>query len=77
MIPRLILAPLLLLSVTGCVAIPLVAQMAGGGNSVGQLCSMVKIPGQTTSLCERFAPASPAQAPAAAPQAKALTTAER
>jgi hypothetical protein len=52
---KLILVVLLSLSTTGCVAaIPLVAQMASAGTSAAQLCSMTKIPGQTTSLCDRI-----------------------
>lgn len=77
MTPRLILPVLLMLSTTGCVALPLVAQVAAGGNSVAQLCSMAKIPGQTTSVCDRISSALAAQTPDKAPAAKNLNTAAR
>lgn len=69
---RLIPAALLLLSLPGCVAIPLIAQVAAGGNSMAQLCSMAKMPGQNASLCERFTPATATQAPGNAPAAKTV-----
>ena len=52
---KMIFASTLLLSTTGCVAaIPLIAQVATSGNSVAQLCSMAKVPGQSLSLCDRI-----------------------
>lgn len=45
----------LLLSLTGCVAaIPLVAQAMSGATSMTQLCAAVRLPGQTSSLCDRI-----------------------
>ena len=61
MIPRLILIATLLLSTTGCVAIPLAAQLASGATSAAQLCAMARLPGQA-SLCDRFPGASSVQA---------------
>ena len=45
----------LLLSLTGCVAaIPLAAQAMSGATSMAQLCAAVRLPGQTSSLCNRI-----------------------
>jgi hypothetical protein len=67
MTPRLIVAALALLSLTGCVAaLPLAVQLASGANSTAQLCSMAKMPGQTASLCDRFSTPVATQPPAAA-----------
>ena len=53
--PRMIFASLALLSQTGCVAaIPLAAQLVTSANSTAQLCSMTRMPGQTTTLCDRI-----------------------
>jgi hypothetical protein len=84
MTQRLILtfATLALLSQTGCVAaIPLAMQLVSGANSSAQLCSMTKMPGQTTSLCDRIAssfttPTQPAPLDKT-PTAKVVTTAQR
>lgn len=57
MTQRLILtfATLALLSQTGCVAaIPLAMQLVSSANSSAQLCSMTRMPGQTTNLCDRI-----------------------
>ena len=60
----LIFAPLLLLSLTGCVAaLPMVAQLVSGPDSASQLCSFTKLPGQTESLCDRMQIGSTAQTP--------------
>jgi len=56
MTPRLVFLAVVLLSQAGCVAaIPLAAQLVTGANSTTQLCAMTKLPGQTTSLCDRMA----------------------
>jgi hypothetical protein len=63
MTPRLAFIAVVLLSQTGCVAaIPLAAQLMSSPNASAQLCSMTKLPGQTSNLCERmpFASATPA-----------------
>ncbi len=53
-LPLLAAVPLLL-SQTGCVAaIPLAAQAMSGATSMAQLCAAVRLPGQTSSLCERI-----------------------
>jgi hypothetical protein len=58
MSPRFVLIALALLSQTGCVAaIPMAAQMMSNPNSTAQLCSMTKIPGQSSSLCDRMSAA--------------------
>ncbi len=62
MTAKLILAALMSLSMTGCVAVPLIASVASAGNSASQLCSMTRLPGQTTSLCDRLPIASFTQA---------------
>lgn len=55
MTPRFTFVVLALLSQTGCVAaIPMATQLVSGTNSTAQLCSMAKMPGQTTSLCDRL-----------------------
>jgi hypothetical protein len=82
MTQRLILtfATLALLSQTGCVAaIPLAMQLVSGANSSAQLCSMTKMPGQTTSLCDRISASFTTQTPPtpAPPTAKVVTTAQR
>jgi hypothetical protein len=93
MTPRLLFIPLLALSLPGCVAaIPMAAQLASNPNSMTQLCSMTKMTGQTSSLCERmgFVPAAQAPRqelaqngpanhvkPAKVPTNGVLTTAER
>lgn len=89
MTPRMILPILALLSQTGCVAaIPLAMQLMSGTNSGSPLCSMAKLPGQTTSLCDRIpsslasqAPVAPAvqtaQTPHRAANGTIVTTAER
>ena len=52
---RMTFAALALLSQTGCVAaIPIAAQLISGASSTAQLCSMAKMPGQTSSLCEHM-----------------------
>ena len=52
---HLIAAVPLLMSLTGCVAaIPLAAQALSGGTSFAQLCASAKIPGQSSSLCDRI-----------------------
>jgi hypothetical protein len=83
MTPRLILVALALLSQTGCVAaLPMVGQLVSGSNS-DRLCSMAKLPGQTTSLCERFGNVEqpqaipPAQTPHKAPDGAMASTAVR
>jgi hypothetical protein len=69
---RITLATLALLSQTGCVAaIPLAAQLVTGANTTSQLCSVAKIPGESTSLCDRFASAM--QTPANAPTGATVT----
>jgi hypothetical protein len=66
MTPRLTFAILALLSQTGCVAaIPLATQLVSGTNSVAQLCSMAKLPGQTASLCDRLPLGAASQSPVA------------
>jgi hypothetical protein len=56
MTPRFAFAMLVLLSQTGCVAaLPMATQLMSGGGSSAQLCSMAKLPGQSTSLCDHFA----------------------
>lgn len=84
MSPRLILVALALLSQTGCVAaIPMAMQLASGANSTSQLCSMAKMPGQTTSLCDRFSGALSGQtltastSPATGKTLSNTTTAQR
>jgi hypothetical protein len=73
---HLILIPLASLSLTGCVAaIPMVAQLATSPDSMGRLCEMTKMPGQTTSFCDRMPFASNAPTPAKAPVS--VTTAAR
>ena len=63
--PRMILISLALLSQTGCVAaIPLAAQLVTSANSTAQLCSMTKMPGQTTTLCDRISASFIAPPPA-------------
>jgi Tfp pilus assembly major pilin PilA len=55
MSPRFVLIAVALLSQTGCVAaIPMAAQLMSNPNSTAQLCAMTKMPGQTTSLCDRM-----------------------
>ncbi len=77
MTPRLILAAVASLSLTGCVAaVPMVAQLASNPNSLAQLCSIAKIPGQSTSLCDRISSAQTAPTPTA-PKDKTVNTAER
>jgi hypothetical protein len=67
MTPRMILAALAMLSLTGCVAaLPMAAQLVSGANSTAQLCSLAKMPGQTASLCERLPFMTQAQATPAA-----------
>jgi hypothetical protein len=66
MTSRATLAILALLSQTGCVAaIPMAAQLVTGANSVGQLCSMATMPGQTASLCDRLPFGGALQSPVA------------
>ncbi len=51
----LIAAAPLLMSLTGCVAaIPMAAQALSGANTVTQLCSAARLPGQSMSMCERI-----------------------
>jgi hypothetical protein len=72
---RLALIALVSLSTSGCVAaIPLAMQLASGSNSAS-LCSMAKIPGQATSLCDHFSAAQP-QDKAAATTGKVATAAK-
>ena len=52
------LAAVLLLSMTGCVAIPLVSQGIAGAGFAKNLCTVAKMPGQTESLCDRVPMAS-------------------
>ena len=56
MIPRLLCAASLVLTLPGCVAaLPLVTQLASGGGSPSQLCgAMLRMPGQTAALCDRI-----------------------
>ena len=72
--PLMSLAALLLLSQTGCVAaIPLAMQLATSANSAAQLCSMAKVPGQATSLCDQLslnAMSQPQAKPVSAPVAR-------
>jgi hypothetical protein len=66
------------LSLTGCVAaIPMVAQLATSATSTAQLCSMAKMPGQTTSFCDRFGFGATAQPPEKAPADAVVKTAAR
>jgi hypothetical protein len=75
-------ATLALLSQTGCVAaIPLAMQLVSSANSSERLCSMTKMPGQTTSLCDRISssfsgPAQPLPQDKT-PNSKVVTTAQR
>jgi len=68
MTPRIILASLTALSLTGCVAaVPMVAQLASGATSTAQLCSMAKVPGQSASLCDQMGFGSSTQTPTKTP----------
>jgi hypothetical protein len=78
MTPRLIMIALASLSLTGCVAaLPMVAQLAANPNSMTQLCSLTKMPGQTSSFCDRLPFGSSSQASANVPTGKTVNTAER
>ena len=71
MTPRFAFAVIALLSQTGCVAaLPLAVQLVSGANSSGQLCSMAKMPGQTTSLCDHIPFGTGAQAQVVSPEQK-------
>jgi hypothetical protein len=81
--PRMILVAFALLSQTGCVAaLPMVGQLVSAPNS-DRLCSMAKLPGQTTSLCERFGKVEqpqtipPVQTPNKAPNGTMASTTVR
>jgi hypothetical protein len=75
---RLIPIALMSLSLTGCVAaIPMVAQLATSANSTAQLCSMTKMPGQASSLCDRIGFGQATQPPAKAPDDAVVKTAAR
>lgn len=68
MTPRLAFAILALLSQTGCVAaIPMATQLMSGGGSPTQLCSSMKLPGQSSSLCDHMPFAMAKQTPDAKP----------
>ena len=75
---RLVPIALMSLSLTGCVAaIPLVAQLATSATSTAQLCSMAKMPGKSTSLCDRIGFGAKTQPPADAPVVKTAARAPK
>jgi len=60
-------AALSLLTLPGCVAaVPMAMQLMSSPNATAQLCSLVKVPGQTGSFCDRLPFGTATQAPATA-----------
>ena len=48
-------AALSLLTLPGCVAaVPMAMQLMSSPNATAQLCSLVKVPGQTSSFCDQL-----------------------
>ena len=58
MMARILLPAALAFVVTGCVALPLVAQLVAGAESVTRLCAVAELPGQT-SACGQMSMNSP------------------